>query len=133
MRAVLDTNVVISGLFWKGAPRTLLEGAARGLFRPVTSPSLLAEFEEVLAGRFRLPAPALAEALAYIRAMADVVPDGGAVPEDVRDPGDRKVLACARTGTADAVVTGDKDLLALRGLSDIRILTVREFRDLLRA
>jgi len=43
MNIVLDTNIVISGLFWKGAPRQVLDLARSGIFTLFTSPELLAE------------------------------------------------------------------------------------------
>ena len=43
MNIVLDTNTVISGLFWKGAPRQLLDLARSGTFTLFTSPDLLVE------------------------------------------------------------------------------------------
>lgn len=48
MRVVVDTNVVISGLFWRGAPRPLLNAARAQLIDLYTSPVLLAELSDVL-------------------------------------------------------------------------------------
>jgi len=48
MRAVLDTNVVVSALIWGGNPLALLEAAAEGRIELFTSPVLLAELETVL-------------------------------------------------------------------------------------
>jgi putative PIN family toxin of toxin-antitoxin system len=43
MRLVLDTNVVVSGMLWRGAPRRLLELARTGDIQLFTSPELLSE------------------------------------------------------------------------------------------
>lgn len=43
IRAVLDTNVIVSGLGWGGAPGQVLEAARTGRFITVTSPALLTE------------------------------------------------------------------------------------------
>jgi len=48
MNIVLDTSTVISGLFWKGAPRQVLDLARSGTFTLFTSPDLLAELADVL-------------------------------------------------------------------------------------
>jgi len=48
MKIVLDTNTVISGLLWKGAPRQVLDLARAGSFTIFTSPELLAELADVL-------------------------------------------------------------------------------------
>lgn len=48
MRAVADTNVVVSGLLWHGPPRQVLDAARNGVVSLFTSAELLAELEEVL-------------------------------------------------------------------------------------
>ena len=49
IRAVLDTNVVLSGLFWHGTPHTLLDRVREGTLIFISSPALLAELVEVIA------------------------------------------------------------------------------------
>jgi uncharacterized protein len=44
-----------------------------------------------------------------------------------RDPDDDKFIACALGGEADVIVTGDRDLLVLRGYQGVRISKVSEF------
>ena len=51
MRVVVDTNVLISGLLWHGAPHALIEQARAGTFDLLTSVKLLAELDRVLARR----------------------------------------------------------------------------------
>ena len=48
MRAVIDVNVLVSGLLWHGTPHTLIEHLRDGTLRLVSSPALLAELAEVL-------------------------------------------------------------------------------------
>ncbi len=48
MRIVPDTNVVISGLLWRGSPRRILDAARDGIFELFTSIELLDELEDVL-------------------------------------------------------------------------------------
>lgn len=127
MRAVLDSNVILSGLFWKGIPRSILDSAVAGRFQAITSPSLLAELEAVLREDFGMPDDPRAEAMSFVLSFAEVVEDGGPVSVDVRDPGDAKVLACAARGGADAIVTGDGDLLDLGETAGVRILKPRAF------
>lgn len=49
MKAVVDTNVLVSGIFWKGPPRKVLEAWRAGVFRLAVSPPVLNEYERVLA------------------------------------------------------------------------------------
>jgi uncharacterized protein len=129
MRAVLDTNVLISALFWGGTPRQVVDLAVSGHFQAVTSPELLAELTSVLADDFDVPQDKLDLVLRDVLSYAEVV----AVLEEptipVRDLADVKVLACALAGRADCIVTGDRDLLALPPLPEVQILTPRAFLD----
>ena len=51
MRVVLDTNIVISALLWRGDPYRLLQLGVAGEFELLTSPVLIAELAEVWAAR----------------------------------------------------------------------------------
>jgi putative PIN family toxin of toxin-antitoxin system len=59
-------------------------------------------------------------------ACHEAVPARITPPAELRDPDDVHVLACAVTAEADAIVTGDKDLLALKTFEGIPILKVRD-------
>lgn len=48
MRVVADTNIVVSGLLWRGNPRRPLDAARDGIIELFTSPPLLEELEDVL-------------------------------------------------------------------------------------
>lgn len=127
MRVVLDTNVLVSGVFWSGPPHRVLQAWREGRFRLVLSGEIQEEYQRVIR-RFSQVFPAvdlawLGELLAvYTEFLA--VPD---IPVSVsRDAMDDKFLVCALL--ADAVlVTGDADLLSLRPLAGLEILTPREF------
>lgn len=128
MRIVADTNTLVSGLLWQGAPRRLVDLGRNGPIRLVTSLALLAELAEVLGRdkfvariqRANLSAKALVEDVAGI---AQVI-EAPALPRPVcRDPDDDQVLACALAAHADAIVSGDADLLTLGIYQGIPILT----------
>ena len=48
VRAVVDTNVLLSGLFWRGRPHALMERVRTGALTLISSPALLAELAEVM-------------------------------------------------------------------------------------
>jgi len=129
MRAVIDTNVLISALFWGGAPRRVVDLAANGRFQAITSPDMLAELEDVLAGDFAVPQERLDSVLRDILSYAEVVVAEAEVDVEVRDAADVKVIACALAGRADCIVTGDMDLLDLGSVRGIHVLSVRQFVD----
>jgi uncharacterized protein len=137
VRVVADTNVLVSGLFWPGPSASVLDAASRRVFQLLTSEELLAELEDVLGRphlepRLRVRGRTVAEVVAKQRVLATVV-DPAAVtpPKELRDPKDLPVLRCAAGGQAQAIVTGDKDLLTLGEFQGIIILTPKFFLGIL--
>ncbi len=119
MRIVLDTNVVLSALLWRGTPYQLLEAIrSRGQARLFTSPALLDELAEVLmrpsaARRLAVIGRSAREGLVdYFEAIQVVEPEQvpRSVPTDVDDD---QVIAAAIAAGADVIVTGDADLLSM--------------------
>lgn len=127
MRLVLDTNIVISALLWKGTPHTLLtEIRQRPVIALYTSAKLLAELADVLS-RDKLVPLVLATGLApealmrtYKNLTRIVMP--AFIPPTSTDPDDDHVLACALAARADFVVSGDNDLLSIEDYRGIPIV-----------
>jgi len=131
MRAVVDTSVWVSGIFWTGLPHRLLLRWRDGEFEAVVSPVLLDELSRVLhAIAVRVGAsPDLAEEWVNLIALgAEWVIPAEAVAI-CRDPGDNAVLEAALAGRVDCIVSGDQDLLTLGEFQGIPILTPRQFAD----
>lgn len=133
LRVVLDTNIVVSALLWGGLPGQLFEMAARQEhFITLLTEDLLAETIRVLSR------PKFAERIAahgvqierireVYRLASDMV-EPVTVPDGVvRDVKDVMVLGCALGGRADAIVSGDNDLLALNSYEYIPIVTAKTF------
>jgi putative PIN family toxin of toxin-antitoxin system len=132
VKLVIDTNTLISGSLWEGPSASLLEAVERGTATLITSPALLAEFAEVLSRpKFALRiATRGTSAAALSRKLGDkaslVTPVVLPLPPALRDPKDLPVLACAVAAEADAIVTGDKDLLVLASFRGIPIITAQQ-------
>ena len=109
IRAVIDTNVVVSGLLTPaGNEALILLAIQQGLVRPYFSEEILEEYAGVLVRpKFAFPVDEIAALLALFRQQGElIVPNAsGAVSVD---PGDTKFLQCAETAQADYLVTGNK-------------------------
>ena len=129
---VLDTNVLLSALLFHAGSLSWLRGAWQSkAIRPLASRDTTKELIRVLSyPKFRLTAGEREHLLAdYLPWCATVtIPNPPEVP-DCRDPLDRPFFKLALAAHADALVTGDKDLLALASVFSIPILTPREYRD----
>lgn len=129
IRAVLDTNVVISALLFSGTPSHLVSAWQSGLVRPVVSAAILDEYIRVLAyPKFKLAAAEIRalieEALLPFIETIKVTPS--AVPR-LRDPDDAKFITCATTAGVRWLVSGDDDLLSLRRVKSVEIVSVTTF------
>ena len=130
-RVVLDTSVVLSTLvFGKGATARLRAAWQSGQFVPLISTATAQEFVRVLAyPKFRLDAPQQQELLADYLPYAEVVriPQPPPSVPLCRDRFDMPFLHLAAAGRADALVTGDADLLTLASLGRCAIVTPEAF------
>ncbi|MDP3722133.1 MAG: putative toxin-antitoxin system toxin component, PIN family [Candidatus Omnitrophota bacterium] len=126
-RLVLDTNVVVSALLFDGPPAALVRLVVEGELVSLTSPSLLAELQRVLVSKFQYP-PSLAElAVTEWRALSEHVEPTVTLAVVAQDPSDNRVLECAVSAHAEAIVSGDKHLLALKSFRGIPILSPHAF------
>ncbi len=128
MRAVIDTNVLVSGLIWRGPPHAVLERVRTGSISFVSSPALLAELSEVLArDKFRTHLLAanidFDQAISDIGLLAEIINPAPLITPVSRDRDDDIVLAVAVSGRADLIISGDRDLLVLENYLGIDILT----------
>jgi uncharacterized protein len=128
MRAVLDTNVLLSGLLWRGPSYALLEQVRSGALAMISSPELLAELAQVLA-RPKFDAiinrshSSREQMLVEVRMLAEVVDPPPLAQPVCRDPDDDAVLALAMAAKADLMISGDDDLLSIQRFEGIPIVS----------
>ncbi|MFY9484459.1 MAG: putative toxin-antitoxin system toxin component, PIN family [Patescibacteria group bacterium] len=130
---VLDTNVIVSALLWKGAPRAIFDLAEQGTISIATSKSIIDELTKVL------DYPRLHDAIArhglvknqIIERFVDLVDKIeeedypiGVIQED---PDDDKVLSCAAATLANYIVSGDQHVLKLKSFMYTQILSPADF------
>ena len=135
MRAVLDTNVLLSGLLSPaGAPAQLLAAWRSGRFDLVTAAEQLIELGDVARRpvlKARLVPAHVGRFINDLRELAFVVQRLPIVDRSV-DPADNYLLGIAQAGDVDFLVSGDRSgVLALVSHGRTRIVGVGEFRQVL--
>lgn len=134
IRAVLDTNTIVSGIGWSGPPQKLLDAGINGDFIFLNSPDLLEELRRVLSYPWlrALPQDRVQEVLALLPLVAHMVEPDEKISVIHHDPADNRVRECAVAGEATHVLTGDKHLLALKMFREIPIIKPADFLKVLR-
>ena len=125
MRVVFDTNVVVAGIVAEGLCREILE-IHLPEHEAILSQVLWDELLSTLRRKFGLAADDL-PILALYRQHAEWSDPARLADTVCRDPDDDWVLATALAGNAEAIVTGDADLLTIGSYSGIEIISPRQF------
>ncbi len=139
LKAVLGTNVIVSGIISKGGiPFRLLEGWQDREWDLLISPRILQEVQRVLgfpkiARVYALTRQDITDLIWLFSHRATLVPERLTIPRTARDPEDDHLLACAKEGEADYIVSGDQDLLTLTSYEGTPIVTPAAFAAILRA
>ena len=130
MRCVLDTNVLMSGIFFGGVPGRVLDAWTSGRIELILSPEILAEYRTVgeeLSKRYPERGEALAPILTLLALNATIVAAPPLPYAVSADPDDDKFLATARALSGTVVVSGDRHLLAVDGWDGVEVLSPRAF------
>lgn len=126
MRIVLDTNVLVSGIFWGGAPLKILDHWVSGALDIVLTPEILDEYVRVI-NELGGKKPAIAAQWVNLLTLYPIIIKKCVSLSLSRDPDDDKFLECAVSGNADCIISGDDDLLALKHIHTIPILKPAAF------
>jgi len=126
LKLVFDTNVYVSAFVVPGSKSDLaFRLALRGAFDLVTSDAILKELREKLSSKFGLEGSEVERIERVIEGVATrTEPDTEF--RVLNDAADNRILECAVASGASAIVTGDKQLLALKAYEGIGIMTVAE-------
>jgi uncharacterized protein len=136
LRAVVDTNVVVSSLLNKiGAPARVLEAWRSGEYLLVISPPIIAEIKKVLdlpriRTKYLLADQDIRQLLDLLEKETILVPGMSHVNNPIPDdPADEMFLSCALDAGADVIVSGDRHLLNIKEFEGIPIMPVWRFLD----
>lgn len=129
IRAVIDTNVTVSGLLFGGLPLKIIHAALARRFEWIISPVLINELERVLRSeKFALSDHEIQVLTAPLLDIAEIVVPEKTINVITRCPADNRVLECAMEGRCSVIVSGDRrDLLSLKRYHQVEIVTARQF------
>jgi putative PIN family toxin of toxin-antitoxin system len=129
LKAVFDTNTFVSALAIPGGQaERAIELVIDARVNLCISKEIIHEVLGVLAQKFSKGPEELARTAVFLSELAELV-----VPRKklavLDDEPDNRILECAVTGHADAIVTGDRAMLNLKKYQEIRIVSLRQFLD----
>jgi len=136
MKVVLDTNVLVSGTFWRGDSEKIVNKVENKEVELVSSKELIEEYEEVIA-REEIMDKMQNKDLILNESVQKIINDSTIVEPTKKfdvvkeDPKDNKVVECAVEGNVDYIVSQDNHLLNLKEFKGIKILTPEEFLSVL--
>lgn len=130
MNVIIDTNVLVSGIFFKGTPFNLLLAWKNGKFKLIITHEILDEYKRVieeLSDKFpNVQVDGIIEKIA----MNSVLTFSILLPEPIcTDPDDDKFFSAAIASKTNIIISGDKHLLSKSGYSGIKVLKPSEFYD----
>ena len=127
MKIVIDTNVLISGVFFGGFPRKILSAVVSQKITACATAEIINEYEEIVQEMINRKQGHINRAILspLIQAMEIIEPVTHI--GICRDPDDNKFLECAKDSHALYIVSGDKDLLVIEQFENIQIVTAKDF------
>ena len=132
VRIVLDTNVLISGIFWSGTPSKILDLWVNDKFQLLTTQPILEEYNNTLNRISKGKKDNLVNAWMLFIVENSVVVNIKKKFKLSADPDDDKFIDCAVSGNADFIVSGDAHLLDLKSVLNVKIIKPNIFFDILK-
>ncbi len=130
LRVVLDTNIFVSSVFWRGNPYKIVQLALDKKIKVITSLEILKELEKVLKRDFEESEDFIIGQIDLILEYATVIKTSSKINAVKDDPDDDKIVECAIDSKSDYIITGDPHLLRLKEFKEIRIVTAKEFLEI---
>ena len=126
MRVFLDTNVLVSSV----ATRGLCADVVREVLTShelIVSDALLKEVKKVLHHKLKVPSSLISEFLNLLKQDTIFIKPSWSPEVNIKDKSDLIIIASALSGSADLFVTGDKELLNLGNVENLKIVSPRVF------
>ena len=129
MKIVIDTNVVISGIFFGGNPRAIIEAVVDGNIDAFATVEIIEEYTEIIERMIDIKQKKLDQGFLSTLVMSLKVIESESEVEVCRDADDNKFIECAVDAKALYIVSGDSDLLDIQEYDGIQIITAKDFCD----
>ena len=130
MKIILDTNVLISGIFFTGPPSQILKAWKNSKLQIVLSQEFLDEYQRVaesLAANF--PTVDILPIIELITIHGQLIDTKNFDVSVCDDPDDNKFIECAIASNCKIIISGDKHLLNVSGFQGTTVLKPRDFVD----
>jgi putative PIN family toxin of toxin-antitoxin system len=130
VKIVLDTNVLVSGIFFSGPPAQILRAFGQSKLRLIVTPDILEEYNRVAAELHEhYPGIETSRILELIVIGSEICVPAELEHPICTDPNDDKFFAAAIAGRAKVIFSAGKHLLKVSGAHGISVLTPRSFVD----
>ena len=129
MKIVLDTNVLISGIFWGGHPKKILEMVVKGTVKLYATESIVKEYFRIIEKIGKKNPSIINEWKMLLLDLLNIIE----ATEEIaicRDEYDDMFIECAVACGAKYIVSGDEDLLVLEKYREIQIITPKKYLEM---
>jgi len=130
LKVVLDTNVLVSGIFFSGPPAEILNAWSKGQVQFALTSEIIDEYlkvADILSNRFG--GVEIGSILSLIITHSEIIQPQPLGQQICEDQDDDKFLACALSSESKIIISGDKHLLKISGYRGITIITPRAFAE----
>ena len=132
LKAVFDTNILVSAWFWEGNESKLMESVEEGFIHGYSSKQLIEELCRILGyPKFNLSQDEVESIRSYYLLLFRIVSPMQAVNIMLEDPSDNMVLECALEAEAEYIVSGDHHLLNVGEFGGVKIVTAVKLLNML--
>jgi len=132
MKLVLDTNIFISAFYWGGNSEKIINRIIEGVDELFISDQIITEISNVMARpKFKTKPETIIGYIKTIEKSSKKIFVDGKIKDICRDKDDDDKLECAILANADFIITGDEDLLVLRDYKTVKIVTQKEYLDII--
>jgi len=133
MKIVLDANIFVSSFFWGGNPRSVVERVIEGIDELFITKEILDEIESVLGRpKFHTDKEKAAYFINSIEEIGSKIVPKNRIKNGSRDKSDNKYIECGISANVDYIITGDDDLLTLKEYQNIKIITAKNYLEIIK-